>query len=675
MRILLAHNSLYYPSHGGGDKSNRLLMEALAARGHCVRVIARLEQFGAEPHEHFLRDLASRGLHPESIGPEAVVMQRNGVEVHTLTRSPLLRPYFQRQIDSFEPGVILTSTDDPAQLLLDLALRAPRARVVYLIRATIAAPFGPDSSSRNAARTANLQRVDGSVGVSEYVADYGRQWGGLDTIHVPISLLEPVAPPLLANFDNPYVCMVNPCAVKGISIFLELADRLPDVRFAAVPTWGTTVRDLDALRHRSNITLLEPFDNVDDLLRLTKVMLVPSVWAEARSRMVLESLSRGVPVIASDVGGLHEAMLGVDYLLPVNPVRHYTSAVDEHMVPVAEVPPQNLDPWVRVLEHILTDRPHYEELSAVSRMAALRYLEGATVLAFEAYLEKLLLTPKRTRPAAGPTGLSMEKRKLLELRLQKTAGQGAPGNPWIEKDQGPVQAADLFRLFCFPFAGGGTLTYRNWRKDLPGVALFPIRLPGRESRIDEPPIESMDALVAALIESLSPMFDRPFAFYGHSMGAIVAFEVIRALRLAGAALPRALIVSGARAPQFRLNYNPPPEPAEELLIEELKKLQGMTAGVLENPQLRRLALTSLRADARLYRNYVYQPGEPLAIPIFAYGGASDPNVKREHVQAWERQTTAPFLMREFSGGHFFIQESRPEFIEKLREDIASLAHP
>src|SRR4051794_32960067 len=141
MRILLAHNSLYYPSHGGGDKSNRLLMEALAARGHQVRVAARIERFGPEAEQQFLQGLASRSVTAE-LAPPAVLLRLNGVDVNTLTLETNLRAFFSRQVEEFDPDVILTSTDDPAQVLLDIALRAPRARVVHLVRATIAVPFG-----------------------------------------------------------------------------------------------------------------------------------------------------------------------------------------------------------------------------------------------------------------------------------------------------------------------------------------------------------------------------------------------------------------------------------------------------------------------------------------------------------------------------------------------------
>jgi glycosyltransferase involved in cell wall biosynthesis len=444
MRVLLAHNSLYYPSYGGGDKSNRLLMEALAARGHTVRVAARVEEFGAKAHHGLFDELARRGARPEETG-SAIRMQLGGVDVRVLTRNPHLRAFFATQIEEFDPDIILASTDDPAHLLLEVALRAPRARVVYMVRATIAAPFGPHSSMPSAAKTEALRQADGIVAVSESAAAYAREWGGLDAVHVPISLLDPGEHPCLGRFDNRFVIMVNPCAMKGISIFLALAERFPDVRFAAVPTWGTTTKDLAALRARPNISVLAPFDDFDDLLKDTRVALVPSLWAEARSRVILEAMSRGIPVVASDVGGLSEAKLGVDYLLPVNPVVRYQPAVDELMVPVADIPEQDVGPWEAALRRLLTDRAHYEQLSADSRKAALAYARDLNVLLFEAYLETILRLPKRQElsknpgdtperirkpniprsqpgmsPDSLPAPLSSAKRKLLALRLKRT---------------------------------------------------------------------------------------------------------------------------------------------------------------------------------------------------------------------------------------------------------------
>jgi surfactin synthase thioesterase subunit/glycosyltransferase involved in cell wall biosynthesis len=650
MRILLAHNSLYYPSFGGGDKSNRLLMEALAARGHEVRVVARLAKFEAEENAHFMVDLEARGVRPE-VGEDALRFVLNGVDVRTLTLNPQLRVYFSRQLSQFDPDVIVASTDDPAQLLFEIASRAVRARVVYLVRATIAVPFGPDSSSPNPARTEMLRHADGIVGVSEYVAGYVRQWGGLNAIHIPISILEPQEVQQLGHFENPYVVMVNPCAVKGISIFLALAESAPHLEFAAVPTWGTNAGDLARLRRQPNISVLDPVENLDDLFRRTRVVLVPSLWAEARSRVVLEAMLRRIPVMASDAGGLKEAKLGVPYLLPVNPITQYQSALDENMVPVAAVPEQNIGPWLTTLRRLTEDREHWEAVAAQSRTAALNYASTLTVEPFERFLTELLSRPKR-RPKTPPP-LSDDKRRLLALRLKRRA--------WFPTLQ--AKSRDHLRLFCIPHAGGGVLAYRKWTGALPGVEVIPVLLPGRESRSVEAPIENMRELIAALTPAIRPFVNAPYAFFGHSMGAGIAFELTRALRAIDAPLPRILIVSSARAPQDRTEASRKKEPSDVELTEELAGLGSLTQEALN------LAFPILRADSRLYRNYVYQLEAPLSIPIAAYGGASDANIGPEQLDRWHEQTTSSFIRREFEGGHFYLQSNPDAVLEVLQRDL------
>jgi surfactin synthase thioesterase subunit/glycosyltransferase involved in cell wall biosynthesis len=667
MRILLAHNSLYYPSHGGGDRSNRLLMEALAARGHEVRVVARIARFGREPHEAFLRQLLARNAVFEVSAPE--VRQRlNGADVHTLTLDPQWRGFFSGHLEAFDPDVILTSTDDPAQLLLDIALQAPRARVVYMARATIAVPFGPDSSAPNARRADMLRRCDGVVGVSQYVARYLAHWGGLDAIHLPISLLEPREFPDLGNFDSPFVTLANPCAVKGISIFLELADRMPGALFAAVPTWGTNAADLARLRERGNVSILDPFDNIDDLFRQTRVLLVPSLWAEARSRIVVEAMACGIPVIASDIGGIPEAKLGVPYLFPVNPIVRYKHAVDENMAPVAEVPPQDTGPWQTALERLLTDRGHYAQISRESRKAAVEYARSISAEPFEQFLKNVARAPKRSAARGSAPALSADKQRLLALRLkQRAASSASKEDAWFPNLQ---LHSPRPRLFCFPYAGGGALSYRPWIAPLESVAsICPVRLPGRETRIREAPLAGMSRLIEAVENAISPYLDHPFSFFGHSMGAAIAFELVRSLRRHGKPLPSALYVSGARAPQFRLHWTPPPEPDDRELVEQLRRLDGIPAEILENHAAMEHALPVLGADAALYRNYVYAPEAPLSFPIFAYGGSGDPNVQVEHIDAWREQTSTLFSRREFEGGHFFIHSAREAFLAALLEDL------
>ena len=637
MRILQAQNAPYYPSHGGGDKSNRLLMEALAARGHTCRAVARALD-------------------------EVLTYERRGVEVHPV-RGTNLRASFAGEVETFRPDVILASTDDPAQILLEAALRAGRARVVYLVRATLAVPFGPDCAFPSESKTARLRAADAVVGVSRYVADYVRRHAGIEAVHVPISLLEHEDWPELARFSNEFVTMVNPCAVKGIAIFLALAEAFPDTAFAAVPTWGTNPRDRAALAARRNVRLLDPVDDINLLLARTRVLLVPSLWAEARSRMILEAMLRGVPVMAANVGGIPEAKMGVPYLLPVNPIVRYQTQLDEQMVPVAEVPPQEIAPWRAALEKLLTDRAHYGEIARASRAAALAYAATLSVEPFERLLEEIVGRRKVGQatiglPAKPPLSqLSPEKRRLLALRLR----QNAPTSAWFPG----ADAATGLRLFWFPHAGGGA----GQVEALPRFTICPVRLPGRELRLAEAPFERMTPLVEALAAAVEPYLAQPFAFLGHSMGAAVAFELSRLLRRRNLPLPRVLIVSAARAPQFRRNHVPPAPPSDAQLLDELRRLDGIPAEVLDDPALMRVLLPAVRADTAVYRSYVYAEEPPLACPLRAYGGAEDPQVRREHLEAWAAQTTAPFQMRLFPGGHFYLRSAGAELRAALDADL------
>lgn len=673
MRILLGSNALYYPAHGGGERSNRMVFEGLSQRGHKCFVITRIDRFGAEGEQNLRNQLESRGI---SVRPEpgALRFELNGVEVLAATSAPSFRAFFVEHKNWFRPDVIVTSTDDPAQLLLEAALHDEHAPTVFLTRATVALPFGPDAAFPSREKTQTLRHADGIVGVSNYVARYIREHSGIDAIHLPIAPQEQGPHPRVGRFENEFVTLVNPCAVKGIAIFAELAKAMPHLKFAGVPTWGTTPEDLQLMKTIANITVLPKVDDINKLLERTRVLLAPSVWAEARSRIVVEAMLAGVPVMASNLGGLPEAKMGVPYILPVTQIEGYEHRLNEQFVPVADVPPQDIEPWRAALERLTSDRQHWEELAQLSRDTALHYAETATVEPFEQYLGALKRKPRQfaahhiALPSEQLAKLSPERRKLLELKLRKQAatGQANPALPFGGTD------VSKFRLFCFAHAGGGAGFFRPWRSNLgTTVEVAPVQYPGHEGRRTEPFARSVQELVQSLLSSLKPALSGRFAFFGHSMGAIVAFELMRALRREELPLPEILIASGARAPQFRRNHKPPPDPPREELLDEVRRLGGLPPEAMEDAALLDVILPALEADTALYRRFIYQPEAPFEIPLIAIGGADDRQVHQEHLAAWQEQTTSGFVMRQFAGGHFYLRTQQDDVLEFLRHQCES----
>ncbi len=230
------------------------------------------------------------------------------------------------------------------------------------------------------------------------------------------------------------------------------------------------------------------------------------------------------------------------------------------------------------------------------------------------------------------------------------------------------------RLFCFPYAGGGASVFRNWGSALPAeIHLCPVHIPGRGNRFTEPSHTRAEALVESLAEELEPYMDIPYAFFGHSMGAMVGFELTRRLRDLERRLPEQLLVSGRRAPQFPSDKRPLHSLPEEEFQEELRNLNGTPDEILQHPELMELFAPILRADFELCETYRYVQGAPLDIPISAFGGLEDPDVTREHLTGWKEQTRGPFRLRMFPGGHFFLHGARQSLVHAVAEDVMRLA--
>lgn len=239
---------------------------------------------------------------------------------------------------------------------------------------------------------------------------------------------------------------------------------------------------------------------------------------------------------------------------------------------------------------------------------------------------------------------------------------------WITRPR-PAPRARL-RLFCLPHAGGGASAFRGWADALPAeVETCPVQLPGRENRIAEPAFDRLEPLVQALADAVDAWLDRPFALFGHSNGALIGFELARALRARGRPGPAHLFSSGRRAPDLPLPTPPIHAHPEPEFLAELAELGGLPQALLDHRELLALLVPTLRADVAIHETYVFREQAPLACPITGYGGVADPKVSREQLEAWARHTAGPFVRRMFPGGHFYLQEDRDAVLRTLSADL------
>jgi surfactin synthase thioesterase subunit len=213
-------------------------------------------------------------------------------------------------------------------------------------------------------------------------------------------------------------------------------------------------------------------------------------------------------------------------------------------------------------------------------------------------------------------------------------------------------------LFCLPHAGAGTSAFRSWPDGLPGVTVLPVQPPGRESRLQEAPYERMEPLVAELAAiMLGVAGPRPYAVYGHSLGALVAFETLREIRRLGGAEPVHLFVSGCTAPQYTDNDGPSIAKAPLAdLVRKLRELGGTPEWLLVDPSVLDMVLPVVRADLSIKESYLYRPEAPLDVPLTVIASTRDPQAPHELQDRWRDQTTAAYRLHTLAGGHFAVFE-------------------
>lgn len=247
------------------------------------------------------------------------------------------------------------------------------------------------------------------------------------------------------------------------------------------------------------------------------------------------------------------------------------------------------------------------------------------------------------------------------------------GTKWIVRPKPNAQAQA--RLFCFPYAGGGASLYRAWPGYLPAdIEVCAVQLPGREQRFLDPPYTQMGPLLHAMVDALMPWLDRPYAIFGHSMGALIGFELAHVCHERHLRMPEILFASGCRAPHLPARRPKIHHLPDKRFIEEVSALNGVPQAILTQTELLQLILPWLRADFTLVETYRPAAKEPLSCAITAFGGLQDAIVSQDEIAAWSHCTRGNFTRRMVPGDHFFLTSSQDMLTRALAHDFFAALH-
>ena len=394
MRVLLTSNASYDPPRGGSTRGNVVWLRQLANAGHTCRVIC-----------------ASLGEDRET--------QVDGISIRAVKDFPQRARVLAAEIRGFDPDWILVSSEDLSHVLLREAGKVAVGRLIYLAHTPQFFPFGPESWHPDPRATEIVRHARAVVAIGHHMAEYVERHANVKArvIHPPIYGAGPFA--RFENFEAPLVLMINPCELKGLGIFLALAERFPEQQFAGLIGWGTTSADRERMSRLANVRLLANVPDIDTVLKQARVLLMPSIWYEGFGLIAMEAMLRGLPVIASDSGGLMEAKQGTRFVIPVLPVGRYLAEFDEVHMPLAVLPQQNLEPWVEALRRLTTERTLYEAESGRSRAAALKFVEHLNTADFGRMLLHMPVAATAEPTSSRIDELTPAQRTLLLQRLMR----------------------------------------------------------------------------------------------------------------------------------------------------------------------------------------------------------------------------------------------------------------
>lgn len=235
---------------------------------------------------------------------------------------------------------------------------------------------------------------------------------------------------------------------------------------------------------------------------------------------------------------------------------------------------------------------------------------------------------------------------------------------WFVVPERKPQAS--LRLFCFPYAAGNASTYIGWIKHLPEeVELVVVQPPGRANRIGEDPIDNMDELVQKVSEEIASCLDKPYIFFGHSLGSRVAFEVMQTARQKGWLMPLHYIASGSSAPHVNRTHKHVSHLTDDEFIHALKRFDGAIEEIIQNENLVNLFLPLLRADFNIADTYYREPGEPLDVSLSVFGGNGDEDARPDELPSWSAHFLNDPEISLFNGNHFFIDSAQADVAKKV----------
>jgi len=247
-------------------------------------------------------------------------------------------------------------------------------------------------------------------------------------------------------------------------------------------------------------------------------------------------------------------------------------------------------------------------------------------------------------------------------------------NRWIAGQVGKVEAN--VRLFCFGHAGSGGALFHPWKTALlPEIEVCPIVLPGREMRQGEEPYTRIEQVIEPLFAALLPLTGKPFAFFGHSVGAVIAYELARRFTASYAPAPFCLFVSARRAPRLPSRRRPFFGLPDHEFLAAVRGMNGMRSELLEHPEVLQIFIPSLRADFEMNDTYTLLPGPRLPCPVFAFVGDKDAEVYPSEMSDWAEVTDNQFALRIFPGDHFYYKDAPPALLEAIRQSIQQTSVP